>query len=163
MGACSAEGVGGPAGTAGRRLGLDYRSFHPSLRVKKVKRHNNRFCWLTRDVAKFRYPLQNRRFLGTSQSYIRECMKASFNFPAHGQVHPQISQLPARSGTELPYLAISYLKIAHWSILLRGIEGHGDDLDENGCFTSRTCVLRLDRYGSSGHFLFENRSLVDFT
>ena len=54
----------------------------------------------------------------------------------------------ARSGTKLWYLATSYLEIAHWSILLRGIEGHGEDLDENGCFTSRTCVLRLDRYGS---------------
>ena len=67
-----------------------------------------------------------------------------------------------RSGTELWYLVISYLKIAHWSILLRGNEGHGEDLDENGCFTSRTCVLRLDRYGSSGYFFFEKHSLIDF-
>ena len=52
--------------------------------------------------------------------------------------------------------------IAHWSILLRGIAGHGEDLDENGCFTSRTCVLRLDRYGSSGYFFFEKHSLIDF-
>ena len=37
--------------------------------------------------------------------------------------------------TEFPYLAISYLKMAHWSILRRGNEGHGGDLDENGCFT----------------------------
>ena len=73
-----------------------------------------------------------------------------------------ISQIPARSGTELPYLAISDLEIVHWSILLRGIEGHGEDLDENGCFTSRTCVLRLDRYGSSGYFFFEKHSLIDF-
>ena len=27
VGACSAEGVGGPAGSAGGRLGLDYRNF----------------------------------------------------------------------------------------------------------------------------------------
>ena len=54
------------------------------------------------------------------------------------------------------------LYAAHWSILLRGIEGHGEDLDENGCFTSRTCVLRLDRYGSSGYFFFEKHSLIDF-
>ena len=67
-----------------------------------------------------------------------------------------------RSDAKLPYLAISFLEIAHWSILLRGIEGHGEDLDENGCFTSRTCVLRLDRYGSSGYFFFEKHSLIDF-
>ena len=29
VGACSAEGVGGPAGSAGGRLGVDDRSFHP--------------------------------------------------------------------------------------------------------------------------------------
>ena len=66
------------------------------------------------------------------------------------------------SDAKLPYLAISYLEIAHWSILLRGIEGHGEDLDENGCCTSRTCVLRLDRYGSSGYFFFEKHPLIDF-
>ena len=66
------------------------------------------------------------------------------------------------SGTEFPSLAISYLKTAHWSILLRGNDGHGGDLDENGCFTSRTCVLRLDRYGFSGYFFFEKHSLIDF-
>ena len=71
-------------------------------------------------------------------------------------------QIGARSGTKLLYLATSSLVIAHWSILLRGIEGHGEDLDENGCFTSRTCVLRLDRYGSRGHFLFEKQSFIDF-
>ena len=43
-----------------------------------------------------------------------------------------------------------------------GNEGHGGDLDENGCFTSRTCVLRLDRYGSSGYLFFEKHSLIDF-
>ena len=45
--------------------------------------------------------------------------------------------IPARasSAAELLYPAISYLEIAHWSILVRGIEGHGGDLDENGCFT----------------------------
>ena len=59
-----------------------------------------------------------------------------------------IFQIGARSAAELSSLAISYLEIAHWSILLRGIEGHGEALDENGCFPSRTCVLRLDRYGS---------------
>ena len=47
-----------------------------------------------------------------------------------------------RSAAKLCYHAISYLEIAHWSILLRGIEGHGEDLDENGCFTLRKCVLR---------------------
>ena len=73
-----------------------------------------------------------------------------------------IFQIPASSQAKLPFLATSYLEIAHWSILLRGIEGHGDDLDENGCFTSRTCVLRLDRYGSSGYFFFEKHSLIDF-
>ena len=67
-----------------------------------------------------------------------------------------------RSYTELPYLATSYLEIALWSILLRGIEGHGEDLDENGYFTLRTCVLRLDRYGSSGYFFFEKHPLIDF-
>ena len=66
-----------------------------------------------------------------------------------------IFQIGARSSAELLYHAISYLEIAHWSILLRGIEGHGEALDENGCFTSRTCVLRLDRYGSSGYVFFE--------
>ena len=71
-------------------------------------------------------------------------------------------QADSSSCTELPFLATSYLEIAHWSILLRGIEGHGDDLDENSCFTSRTCVLRLDRYGSSGYFFFEKHSLIDF-
>ena len=63
------------------------------------------------------------------------------------------------SDAEFPYLAISYLKIAHWSIVLKGNEGHGGDLDENGCFTYRKM---LDRYGSRGHFLFENQSLIDF-
>ena len=29
VGACSAKGVGGPAGSAGGRLGVDYWSFHP--------------------------------------------------------------------------------------------------------------------------------------
>ena len=72
------------------------------------------------------------------------------------------SRSSARSGTKFPFLATSYLEIAHWSILLRGIEGHGEALDENGCFTSRTCVLRLDRYGSSGYFFFEKHSLIDF-
>ena len=67
-----------------------------------------------------------------------------------------------RSDAKLLYLAISFLEIAHWSILLRGIEGHGEDLDENGYFTLRTCVLRLDRYGSSGYFFFEKYSLIDF-
>ena len=45
--------------------------------------------------------------------------------------------IPARASsyTEFPFLAVSYLKIAHWSILLRGNEGHRGDLDENGCFT----------------------------
>ena len=57
---------------------------------------------------------------------------------------------------------MSYLKIAYWLILLRENEGHGGALDENGCFTERKCVLRCDRYGSRGHFLFENQSLVDF-
>ena len=52
--------------------------------------------------------------------------------------------IPARASscTELPYLAISSLKIAHWSILPRGTEGHGGDLDENGCSTCRKWVLR---------------------
>ena len=54
------------------------------------------------------------------------------------------------------------MKIAHWLILLRENEGHGGALDENGCFTERKCVLRCDRYGSRGHFLFENQSLIDF-
>ena len=93
-------------------------------------------------------------------------------FPGHG-LCPDLSgpgrparsmHIPARasSAAELLYPAISYLEIAHWSILLRGIEGHGEDLDENGCFTSRTCVLRLDRYGSIGYFFFEKHSLIDF-
>ena len=38
-------------------------------------------------------------------------------------------QADSRSCTELPFLATSYLEIAHWSLLLRGIEGHGDDLE----------------------------------
>ena len=38
----------------------------------------------------------------------------------------------ARSGTKLPSLATSYLEIAHWSILLRGIEGHGEEGREEG-------------------------------
>ena len=71
-------------------------------------------------------------------------------------------QADSSSCTELPFLATSYLEIAHWSILLRGNEGHGEDLDENGCFSSRACVLRLDRYGSSGYFFFEKHSLIDF-
>ena len=79
-----------------------------------------------------------------------------------GRPGAALSQIPASSGTELWFLATSYLEIAHWSILLRGNEGHGEDLDENGCFTSRTCVLRLDRYGSSGYFFFEKHSLIDF-
>ena len=29
-------------------------------------------------------------------------------------------------------------------------------------FTQRKCVLRLDRYGSSGYFFFEKHSLIDF-
>ena len=66
------------------------------------------------------------------------------------------------SYTELLSLAVSFLKIAHWLILLRENEGHGGALDENGCFTERKCVLRCDRYGSRGHFLFENQSLIDF-
>ena len=78
--------------------------------------------------------------------------------PARSMHIPDPSQIPPK----LPFLATSYLEIAHWSILLRGIEGHGEDLDENGCFTSRTCVLRLDRYGSSGYFFFEKHSLIDF-
>ena len=93
-------------------------------------------------------------------------------FPGHG-LCPDLSGpgRPARSmrifdpgqiPPKLLYLATSYLEIAHWSILLRGIEGHGEDLDENGCFTSRACVLRLDRYGSSGYFFFEKHSLIDF-
>ena len=69
-----------------------------------------------------------------------------------------ISQIPPK----LPSLATSYLKIAHWSMLLIGTEGHGEDLDENCCFTSRTCGLRLNRYGSSGYFFFETHSLIDF-
>ena len=36
----------------------------------------------------------------------------------------------ARSAAKLPFLATSYLEIAHWSILLRGIEGDGEALDE---------------------------------
>ena len=59
-----------------------------------------------------------------------------------------IFQIGCQIRAELPSLALSYLEIAHWSILLRGIVGHVEDLDENGCSTSRTCVLRLDRYGS---------------
>ena len=47
----------------------------------------------------------------------------------------------SRSAAELLYPATSYLKIAHWSILLRGNEGHGGDLDENSCFTEGKCVL----------------------
>ena len=47
-----------------------------------------------------------------------------------------IFQLPPKR----PSLATSYLEIAHWSILLRGIEGHGEDLDENGCFTLRKWI-----------------------
>ena len=35
-----------------------------------------------------------------------------------------IFQIPPK----LPSLATSYLEIAHWSILLRGIEGHGPGL-----------------------------------
>ena len=66
------------------------------------------------------------------------------------------------SGTELPFLAISSLKIAHWLILLRENEGHGGALDENGSFTERKCVSRLGRYGSSGYFFFEKHSLIDF-
>ena len=54
------------------------------------------------------------------------------------------------SSAKLWYLAISYLKIAHWSILRRGNEGHGGDLDENGCFTSRKCVLRWRPQGCCG-------------
>ena len=73
-----------------------------------------------------------------------------------------IFQIRCQIGAELWYLAISFLKIAHWSISLRGIEGHGGDLDENGCFTWRKCVLRLDRYGSSGYFFFAKYSLIDF-
>ena len=46
------------------------------------------------------------------------------------------------SYTELLSLAVSFLKIAHWLILLRENEGHGGALDENGCFTERKCVLR---------------------
>ena len=38
------------------------------------------------------------------------------------------------SDAELPYLAISYLKIAHWSILLRGNDGHVSPLNTNGHF-----------------------------
>ena len=82
--------------------------------------------------------------------------------PARSTHIPDRRQIGARSAAELWFLAISYLEIAHWSILLTGIEGHGEDLDENGCFTSRTCVLRLDRYGSSGYFFFEKHSLIDF-
>ena len=43
-----------------------------------------------------------------------------------------ISQLGASSAAKLPYLAISFLEIAHWSILLRGIEGHGEEGREEG-------------------------------
>ena len=31
VGACSAEGVGGPAGSAGGRLGVDWRSFDSAV------------------------------------------------------------------------------------------------------------------------------------
>ena len=55
VGACSAEGVGGPAGSAGGRLGVGGWSFYhkPS---KPVKRHNGPFYWFIRDVAQFWYP-----------------------------------------------------------------------------------------------------------
>ena len=43
-----------------------------------------------------------------------------------------ISQLGARSYTELPSLATSYLKIVHWSILLRGNDGHVIARNANG-------------------------------
>ena len=36
------------------------------------------------------------------------------------------------SAAKLLYLAISCLEIAHWSILLRGIEGHGEEGREEG-------------------------------
>ena len=66
-------------------------------------------------------------------------------FPGHG-LCPDLSgpgrparsmHIPGRasSDAELPFLALSHLKIAHWLILLRENEGHGGALDENGCFT----------------------------
>ena len=55
MGACSAEGVGGPAGSAGGRLGVDALSF-ASQPSKPVKRHNGPFYWVTRDDAQVLYP-----------------------------------------------------------------------------------------------------------
>ena len=79
-----------------------------------------------RDIFSFFPKLKS--WVNKDQSYIRECMKASFNFPAHGQVHPQISQILYPIPPKLLYLATSYLKIAHWSILLRGNDGHGGDL-----------------------------------
>ena len=42
------------------------------------------------------------------------------------------SQIGASSDAKLPFLATSYLEIAHWSILLRGIEGHGEEGREEG-------------------------------
>ena len=101
-------------------------------------------------------------WVNKDQSYIRECVGMEVDRLGVGRPGAGRSQIGASSGTKLWFLATSYLEIAHWSILLRGIEGHGDDLDENGCFTSRTCVLRLDRYGSSGYFFFEKHSLIDF-
>ena len=66
-------------------------------------------------------------------------------FPGHG-LCPDLSGpgRPARSmhipdrassAAKRPSLVISYLEIAHWSILLTGNEGHWGNLDENGCFT----------------------------
>ena len=46
--------------------------------------------------------------------------------PAQSMQIPAPSQIPPK----LPFLATSYLEIAHWSILLKGIDGHGGDLDE---------------------------------
>ena len=43
-----------------------------------------------------------------------------------------------------------------------GNEGHGGDLDENGCFTSKEMRFALYRYGSRGNFLFQNQSFIDF-
>ena len=48
--------------------------------------------------------------------------------PARSRQIPDPNQIPPK----LPSLATSYLEIAHWSILLRGLEGHGEEGREEG-------------------------------
>ena len=65
------------------------------------------------------------------------------------------------SCAEFPFLANSYLKIVHWSIFKQEMKAMGRSWWK-WLFYLKEMRFALDRYGSRGHFFFENQSLIDF-